>query len=128
MTWDDYFYQFLSVYHGSCVTFFPHAHACHGLMTMLPKGGGGSARLWNKNKPSLSSFFSQEARRHCSIIVLKLLCFPVQLLGQRTQPIHSEGTGRIFGFSVGIAGLAGLFSVCLDVINKVDPFKDFGVE
>jgi hypothetical protein len=32
------------------------------------------------------------------------------------------------GFAVGIAGLAGLFSVCLDVIDKVDSYKDFGVE
>jgi hypothetical protein len=31
-------------------------------------------------------------------------------------------------FAVGILGLAGLFSVCLDVIEKVDSFKDFGVD
>ena len=32
------------------------------------------------------------------------------------------------GFAVGVVGLAGLFSVCLDVIDKVDSYKDFGVE
>lgn len=32
------------------------------------------------------------------------------------------------GLTVGIVGLAGLFSVCLDVIDKVDSYKDFGVE
>jgi hypothetical protein len=31
-------------------------------------------------------------------------------------------------FTVGIVGLAGLFSVCLDVIDKVDSYKDFGVD
>ncbi len=31
-------------------------------------------------------------------------------------------------FTVGIVGLAGLFSVCLDVIDKVDSYKDYGVE
>ncbi|RDW85385.1 hypothetical protein BP5796_03710 [Coleophoma crateriformis] len=31
-------------------------------------------------------------------------------------------------FTVGIVGLAGLFSVCLDVIDKVDSYKDFGLE
>lgn len=31
-------------------------------------------------------------------------------------------------FAVGIAGLAGLFSTCLDVIDRVDSYKDFGVE
>jgi len=29
-------------------------------------------------------------------------------------------------FTVGIVGLTGLFSVCLDVIDKVDSYKDFG--
>jgi hypothetical protein len=32
------------------------------------------------------------------------------------------------GFAVGVVGLAGLFSVCLDVIDKVDSYKEFGVE
>jgi hypothetical protein len=32
------------------------------------------------------------------------------------------------GFTVGIVGLAGLFSVCLDVIDKVDSYKDYRVE
>jgi hypothetical protein len=32
------------------------------------------------------------------------------------------------GFAVGVVGLAGLFSVCLDVINKVDSYEEFGVE
>jgi Prion-inhibition and propagation len=32
------------------------------------------------------------------------------------------------GLAVGIAGLAGLFSVCLDVVEKVDSYKNFGVE
>ncbi|KAH6676757.1 hypothetical protein B0J14DRAFT_360351 [Halenospora varia] len=31
-------------------------------------------------------------------------------------------------FTVGIVGLAGLFSVCLDVIDKVDSYKDYGLE
>ena len=31
-------------------------------------------------------------------------------------------------FTVGIVGLAGLFSVCLDVIDKVDSYKEFGLE
>jgi hypothetical protein len=31
-------------------------------------------------------------------------------------------------FTVGIVGLAGLFNVCLDVIDKVDSYKDFGVD
>ncbi|KAJ5769021.1 hypothetical protein N7520_003580 [Penicillium odoratum] len=29
-------------------------------------------------------------------------------------------------FAVGIIGLAGLFSTCLDVLEKVDSWKDFG--
>jgi hypothetical protein len=32
------------------------------------------------------------------------------------------------GLAVGIAGLAGLFSVCLDLVDRVDSYKDFGVE
>jgi hypothetical protein len=32
------------------------------------------------------------------------------------------------GLTIGIAGLAGIFSVCLDVIEKVDSYKDFGIE
>ena len=32
------------------------------------------------------------------------------------------------GFAVGVVSLAGLFSVCLDVIDKVDSYKEFGVE
>jgi hypothetical protein len=28
----------------------------------------------------------------------------------------------------GFAGLAGLFSTCLDIIERVDSYKDFGVE
>ncbi|RYP82119.1 hypothetical protein DL770_005683 [Monosporascus sp. CRB-9-2] len=32
------------------------------------------------------------------------------------------------GLAVGIAGLAGLFSVCLDVIDKVDSYKDYGID
>jgi len=32
------------------------------------------------------------------------------------------------GFTVGVVRLAGLFSVCLDVIDKVDSYKDFGVD
>jgi Prion-inhibition and propagation len=31
-------------------------------------------------------------------------------------------------FAVGIVGLAGLFSVCLDVVDKVDSYKDFSVD
>jgi hypothetical protein len=31
-------------------------------------------------------------------------------------------------FTIGVVGLAGLFSVCLDVIDKVDSYKDFGIE
>ena len=31
-------------------------------------------------------------------------------------------------FTVGIVGLTGLFSVCLDVIDKVDSYKEFGLE
>ncbi|KAH8598504.1 prion-inhibition and propagation-domain-containing protein [Bisporella sp. PMI_857] len=31
-------------------------------------------------------------------------------------------------FTAGIVGLAGLFSVCLDVIDKVDSYKEFGLE
>ena len=32
------------------------------------------------------------------------------------------------GFTIGVVGLTGLFSVCLDVIDKVDSYKDYGVE
>lgn len=32
------------------------------------------------------------------------------------------------GFAVGVVGLAGLFSVCLEVIDRVDSYKEFGVE
>ncbi|KAJ5623014.1 hypothetical protein N7490_011619 [Penicillium lividum] len=32
------------------------------------------------------------------------------------------------GFAVGIIGLAGLFSTCLDVLDKVDSWKDFGID
>ncbi|KAH8592643.1 prion-inhibition and propagation-domain-containing protein, partial [Bisporella sp. PMI_857] len=32
------------------------------------------------------------------------------------------------GLAAGLTGLAGLFSVCLDVIDKVDSYKDFGFE
>ncbi|RYP26210.1 hypothetical protein DL768_011775 [Monosporascus sp. mg162] len=32
------------------------------------------------------------------------------------------------GLAVGIAGLAGLFSVCLDVIDKVDSYRDYGID
>jgi hypothetical protein len=32
------------------------------------------------------------------------------------------------GFTVGVVGLAGLFSVCLDVIDKMDSYKEFGLE
>lgn len=31
-------------------------------------------------------------------------------------------------FAAGVVGLAGLFSVCLDVVDKVDSYKDFAVE
>jgi hypothetical protein len=31
-------------------------------------------------------------------------------------------------FAVGVVGLAGFFSVCLDVIDKVDSYKEFEVE
>jgi hypothetical protein len=31
-------------------------------------------------------------------------------------------------FTVGILGLTGLFSVCLDVIGRVDSYKDFGID
>jgi len=32
------------------------------------------------------------------------------------------------GFTIGVVGLAGLFSVCLDVIETVDSYKDYGPE
>lgn len=32
------------------------------------------------------------------------------------------------GLAVGIVGLAGLFSVCLETINRIDSYKHFGVE
>jgi predicted DNA-binding ArsR family transcriptional regulator len=32
------------------------------------------------------------------------------------------------GFTIGVVGLTGLFSVCLDVIDKVDSYKNYGVE
>ena len=32
------------------------------------------------------------------------------------------------GLAVGIVGLAGLFSLCLDVIEKVETYKDFGTD
>lgn len=31
-------------------------------------------------------------------------------------------------FTVGVVGLAGLFGVCLDVIERVDSYKDFGAD
>lgn len=35
---------------------------------------------------------------------------------------------EVAGLAIGIAGLAGLFSTCLDALEKVDAFRDFGVE
>ena len=32
------------------------------------------------------------------------------------------------GLAIGVAGLAGLLNVCLEVIDKADSYKDFGVE
>ena len=32
------------------------------------------------------------------------------------------------GLAVGFVGLAGLFSTCLDVIDKIEAFKDFGAD
>jgi hypothetical protein len=32
------------------------------------------------------------------------------------------------GLAAGIAGLAGLFSTCLDIIDKVDSYRDYGFE
>lgn len=32
------------------------------------------------------------------------------------------------GLAIGVVGLAGLFSVCLDVIDKADSYKDYGME
>src|SRR5277367_1689982 len=32
------------------------------------------------------------------------------------------------GLAVGVAGLAGLFSTCLDVVDKVDSYRDYGFE
>ncbi|KAK3312564.1 hypothetical protein B0H66DRAFT_506168, partial [Apodospora peruviana] len=32
------------------------------------------------------------------------------------------------GLAVGLVGLVGLFNTCLDVIDKVDSYKDFGIE
>jgi hypothetical protein len=32
------------------------------------------------------------------------------------------------GLAIGIIGLAGLFSTCLEVVEKVDSYKDFGVD
>lgn len=32
------------------------------------------------------------------------------------------------GLAIGVAGLVGLFSACLDVVEKVDSYRDFGVE
>src|SRR5437762_8290269 len=32
------------------------------------------------------------------------------------------------GLAVSIVGLAGLFSLCLDVIEKVEKYKDFGTD
>jgi len=31
-------------------------------------------------------------------------------------------------FTVGVVGLAGIFGVCLDVIERVDSYADFGAE
>jgi hypothetical protein len=31
-------------------------------------------------------------------------------------------------FTIGVVGLASLFSVCLDVIDKVGSYKDFGFD
>jgi hypothetical protein len=31
-------------------------------------------------------------------------------------------------FAVGIAGLAGLFTACVDVIEKIDSYKEYGVD
>lgn len=35
---------------------------------------------------------------------------------------------EVTGLVVGLAGLAGLFSTCLDVVEKVDYYRDFGVD
>lgn len=35
---------------------------------------------------------------------------------------------EIAGLSIGIAGLAGLFSTCLDVVERIDSYRDFGVD
>jgi hypothetical protein len=35
---------------------------------------------------------------------------------------------EVAGYTVGVAGLAGLFSACLDTIDHVDSYRRFGVE
>jgi len=58
-------------------------------------------------------------------------CDPEALLealyeAPRHQPrLPSTAFSRV---ASGIAGLAGLVSICLDVIDRVDSYRDFGVE
>ena len=35
---------------------------------------------------------------------------------------------EIVGLGLGIAGLAGIFTSCLDVVERVDSYRDFGVD
>ncbi|ETS78829.1 hypothetical protein PFICI_08682 [Pestalotiopsis fici W106-1] len=35
---------------------------------------------------------------------------------------------EIAGLGIGIAGLAGMFSTCLDVVERIDSYKDFGID
>lgn len=35
---------------------------------------------------------------------------------------------EIAGLGIGIAGLAGMFTTCLDVMERIDSYKDFGVD
>jgi hypothetical protein len=35
---------------------------------------------------------------------------------------------EVAGLSIGVIGLVGVFGVCMDVIGRIDAYKDFGVE
>jgi Prion-inhibition and propagation len=32
------------------------------------------------------------------------------------------------GFAIGVAGLAGVFNSCVDVVEKIDAYRDFGID
>ena len=44
------------------------------------------------------------------------------------EPVPKRDNMESAGLAIGIAGLAGLFSACVDVIEKFDAYRDFGID